>query len=139
MNLRRARFLKNAAVISLGGLFAKVIGVFYRIPLANLLGGYGMGLYQMAYPLFCLLLTFSSAGIPFPCGGLAGPVPQATHEPRASTNLSARPSNGRRRLFLSYKGGCITFFAACQPILLYKPPKRQKIPLFPAYSSAAAR
>ena len=51
-------------MLMLGGLFAKAIGAFYRIPLANLLGGYGMGLYQMAYPLFCVLLTFSSTGIP---------------------------------------------------------------------------
>lgn len=57
-------FLKNAAVVSLGGLAAKAIGVVYRIPLANMLGGYGAGLYQMVYPLFCLMLTFSSVGIP---------------------------------------------------------------------------
>ena len=57
-------FLKNAAIVSLGGLAAKAIGVAYRIPLANFLGGYGAGLYQMAYPLFCLMLTFSSVGIP---------------------------------------------------------------------------
>ena len=57
-------FLKNAAVVSLGGLAAKAIGVVYRIPLANMLGGYGAGLYQMAYPLFYLMLTFSSVGIP---------------------------------------------------------------------------
>ena len=57
-------FLKNAAVVSLGGLAANAIGVVYRIPLANMLGGYGAGLYQMAYPLFCLMLTFSSVGIP---------------------------------------------------------------------------
>ena len=57
-------FLKNAAIVSLGGLAAKAIGVVYRIPLANFLGGYGAGLYQMAYPLFCLMLTFSSVGIP---------------------------------------------------------------------------
>lgn len=57
-------FLKSVAVISAGGIVSKIIGVFYRIPLSNLLGGYGMGLYQMAYPFFCLLLTFSSVGIP---------------------------------------------------------------------------
>lgn len=62
--MKHKHFLKNVAIISLGGLFAKVIGAVYRIPLTALLGGYGMGLYQMAYPLFCLLLTFSSTGIP---------------------------------------------------------------------------
>ncbi len=62
--MRHKTFLKSAAVLSLGGLIAKGVGALYRIPLANVLGGYGMGLYQMAYPFFCLLLTFSSAGIP---------------------------------------------------------------------------
>lgn len=62
--MKHSRFFKNAAIISLGGLLAKGIGALYRIPLANLLGGYGEGLYHMAYPLFCLMLTFSSAGIP---------------------------------------------------------------------------
>ncbi len=62
--MKHSRFLKSAAVVSVGGFLAKGIGAFYRIPLTNLLGGYGMGLYQMAYPLFCVLLTFSSAGIP---------------------------------------------------------------------------
>ncbi len=51
-------------MLSLAGLIAKGIGAVYRIPLTGLLGGYQLGLYQMAYPLFCVLLTFSSAGIP---------------------------------------------------------------------------
>lgn len=62
--MKHSSFLKSVAVLSLGGLAAKAIGAIYRIPLANVLGGYGTGLYQMAYPLFVLLLTFSSAGIP---------------------------------------------------------------------------
>ena len=64
MRLKKNDFLKSAAVLSLGGILAKGIGALYRIPLTGLLGGYGMGLYHMAYPLFCVLLTFSSAGIP---------------------------------------------------------------------------
>lgn len=62
--LRAAGLLKNAAVVSLGAVAAKAVGVLYRIPLAGLLGGYGAGLYQMSYPLFCLALTFSSVGVP---------------------------------------------------------------------------
>lgn len=63
-SMKHSAFLRSAAVLSAGGILAKGIGALYRIPLSNLLGGYGMGLYQMAYPLFCLLLTLSSAGIP---------------------------------------------------------------------------
>lgn len=62
--MKHKTFLKNVAVISLGGFAAKGIGALYRIPLSRFLSGYGMGLYQMAYPLFCVLLTFSSTGIP---------------------------------------------------------------------------
>ena len=57
-------FLSGALVLSLGGLLAKVLGALYRIPLTNILGSYGMGLYQLVFPLFSLLLTISTAGIP---------------------------------------------------------------------------
>ncbi len=57
-------FLKGAFIISVGGFFAKVIGAVYRIPLTNLIGGHGLGLYQLVYPVYCLLLTVSATGIP---------------------------------------------------------------------------
>lgn len=57
-------FLKGAAWIAAGGFIAKIIGALYRIPLTNLIGGYGLGLYQMVYPAYCLLLTVSATGIP---------------------------------------------------------------------------
>ncbi len=62
--MKHKTFFKNAAVLSVGGLLARGIGALYRVPLVGILGGYGMGLYQMAYPFFCLVLTFSSAGVP---------------------------------------------------------------------------
>lgn len=36
----------------------------YRIPLTNLIGAEGMGLYHLVFPLYTLLLAASSAGIP---------------------------------------------------------------------------
>lgn len=59
-----ANFLKGAFWIAFGGFAAKIIGALYRIPLTNLIGGYGLGLYQMVYPVYCLLLTLSATGIP---------------------------------------------------------------------------
>ena len=41
-----------------------MLGAIYRIPLTNLLGGYGLGLYQMVFPVYSLLLDFSGAGVP---------------------------------------------------------------------------
>jgi len=61
---RKSGFLKGAFIIALGGFVAKGIGALYRIPLTNLIGGHGIGLYQMVYPVYCLLLTISATGIP---------------------------------------------------------------------------
>ncbi len=56
--------LKGAFILSLGGIITKVLGAVYRIPLTNILGGEGIGLYQMVFPLYATLLTFSSTGVP---------------------------------------------------------------------------
>ena len=57
-------FITGALLLSLGGLLAKVLGALYRIPLTNVLGSYGMGLYQLVFPPYILFLTISQAGIP---------------------------------------------------------------------------
>ena len=62
--MKHGAFWRSVATMTAGSLAAKAIGALYRIPLTGLLGSYGMGLYQLAYPLFCLTLTFSSAGVP---------------------------------------------------------------------------
>lgn len=61
---KKGSFLKGALLIAAGGFLAKIIGALYRIPLTNLIGGHGIGLYQLVYPVYCLLLTVSATGIP---------------------------------------------------------------------------
>ena len=52
--------------ILLGGatFIAKLLGAFYRVPLTNLIGSFGLGLYQMVFPVYALLLDLSGAGVP---------------------------------------------------------------------------
>jgi stage V sporulation protein B len=57
-------FLKGAFILTMAGVVVKVIGSVNRILLSRLLGGEGIGLYQMAYPIYLLALSISSAGIP---------------------------------------------------------------------------
>lgn len=57
-------FLKGALVLSVAGALSKILGAVYRIPLARLLGGEGMGLYQMAYPIYTTILALATAGVP---------------------------------------------------------------------------
>ena len=41
--MKHKRFLKNMALVTAGSILAKGLGALYRVPLANLLGGYGVG------------------------------------------------------------------------------------------------
>lgn len=61
---KRSNFLKGALVLSIAGAISKILGAVYRIPLARWLGGEGMGLYQMAYPIYTTILALATAGIP---------------------------------------------------------------------------
>ena len=54
----------GAAALTAGSLIAKAIGALYRIPLTNILGAEGLGLYQTVFPLYALLLSLSTSGIP---------------------------------------------------------------------------
>ncbi len=57
------KFIKGALTLTVAGFVVKVIGALYRIPLYAILGGEGYGLFQMAYPIYAIMLTVSSAGL----------------------------------------------------------------------------
>lgn len=56
--------MQGAVILGIAGIIIKVMGAFFRIPLANLIGDKGMGYYQTAYPIYVLFLTLATAGIP---------------------------------------------------------------------------
>lgn len=62
--MTKKSFLHGAFILGVAGLIIKVLGAIFRIPLANIIGDTGMGYYQTAYPVYVLLLTLSTAGIP---------------------------------------------------------------------------
>lgn len=57
-------FLKGTLILTVGGIVVKVIGFLNWIILSRVLGGEGIGLYQMAFPIYLLALSVSSAGVP---------------------------------------------------------------------------
>ena len=58
------RFIKGTLILTAAGLMVKILASVNRIFLSRLLGGEGIGLYQLAYPLFNLLTGIAAAGIP---------------------------------------------------------------------------
>lgn len=76
--------IKNALVVSFGGIVVKLLGALYRIPLSNLLGTEGLGVYQTAFPTYLILMTLIGSA--------------AT---TALTRIISAKKNGERILFKS--------------------------------------
>ena len=107
--MKSQSFIKGAIIVAAGGIAAKILGAFYRIPLTNILGGEGMGIYQMVYPLYCLLLTVSATGIP---SGLARLVSAA--EARGDREKSRAVLRKSLLLFsaIGFAGSALMFLLA---------------------------
>ena len=101
--------LKGAAWIAIGGFIAKLIGGLYRIPLTNAIGGQGLGLYQLVYPVYCLFLTVAT--------GTPSSVSKLTAE-SISRGHSAQPLfKTAMKLFLSVGIGASALMAIIAPFI----------------------
>ncbi len=78
-------------MLALLGIVGKIIGMFYRLPLTNILGAEGMGLYHMIFPVYSFILAVL-------CGGLPAAISKNVSEYTASGNSMA----ARRTLWCSF-------------------------------------
>ncbi|WP_157213496.1 putative polysaccharide biosynthesis protein [Paenibacillus senegalensis] len=56
--------LEGAAILGAAAAISKLLGTLQKIPLQNLAGDGVFGIYNAVYPLYILLLTLATAGIP---------------------------------------------------------------------------
>ncbi len=98
-------FISGALILSLGGLFAKILGALYRIPLTNIIGSYGMGLYQLVFPPYILFLTIAQAGIPIAVSKL---IAENNHTNIVCWNLSKYMFNVYTMILLEQKANIFT-------------------------------
>ncbi len=61
---KASKFLKGTLLLSAAGVIVKLLGAVYRIPIVSIIGDEGMSYYQTAYPIYSLLLTVSTTGLP---------------------------------------------------------------------------
>ena len=57
-------FLKQGSILAIASIMVRVIGMIYRIPMANIIGDEGNGIYSAAYEIYNILLIISSYGMP---------------------------------------------------------------------------
>lgn len=58
------KYIKNTVILFISMAITKIVGALFKIPLANLLGGTGMGYFSTAYGLYSPIFALTAAGIP---------------------------------------------------------------------------
>jgi stage V sporulation protein B len=64
MATKKISYAKQAAILVTASLLVRFIGFLYRIPLTNIIGDEGNGIYGRGYNIYILFFVISSAGIP---------------------------------------------------------------------------
>lgn len=62
--MKKQSFLLSSAILIFSAVLAKLAGALFRIPLANMLGGTGMGYFSGAYGIFMTVYAVSVTGLP---------------------------------------------------------------------------
>lgn len=76
---KSSTFFGGAAILAVGIMIVKVISMFYKIPLGNILGSSGYADFTAAFNIFNILLMISTAGIPV---AMSKMISQATAQGR---------------------------------------------------------
>ncbi len=60
----KQNYLHGAAILTAGVIITKILGAIYKIPLGNILGDEGYAHFMVAYSIYNVFLTLSTAGLP---------------------------------------------------------------------------
>ncbi len=63
-NKAGSNFIVQGSILAVAGIIVRLIGMFYRVPLANFIGDEGNGYYSAAYNIYSILLILSSYSLP---------------------------------------------------------------------------
>ncbi|MCB2356205.1 polysaccharide biosynthesis protein [Clostridium estertheticum] len=61
--MKKHSLIKGTIILGMAGIFARFLGLFFRIPIQALIKDEGMGYYQMSYPLYMFFVAVAS-GVP---------------------------------------------------------------------------
>ena len=56
--------IKGTFSLTISTLIVKLLGLIYKIPLANILGDEGMGIFNSAYTVYSFFFLLCTAGVP---------------------------------------------------------------------------
>ena len=86
-------FLMQGMILAVAGIITRIIGIVYRIPVANILGTEGQGFYATAFSIYNIALLLTSYSLPLAVSKL----------------ISARVSKGERKNAMRIFKGALWF------------------------------
>lgn len=92
----------QGSILAMAGIISKIIGFIYRIPMANIMGNTGNGIYSVSFGIYAIALTLSSYSMPLAVSKLI------------SARLAKKEYKNAYRLFdramvIACISGCIAF------------------------------
>ncbi|MGN0317592.1 MAG: polysaccharide biosynthesis C-terminal domain-containing protein [Lachnospira sp.] len=60
----RKNFILHGSILAIAGIIVRIIGMLYRIPVLNIIGSEGNGIYGVAFNVYNICLVLSSYGLP---------------------------------------------------------------------------
>ncbi len=109
MQRKKQSFFKGALILSVAALIVKLLGMVFKIPLTNILGGDGMGYFSTAYDLYMPVYVISNAGLPV---AIARIVAESVSEGRFRDVRRTLKIANTIFLLTGTLGFCIMFFGA---------------------------
>src|SRR5574344_707346 len=58
------KVIMHGGILAFAGIIVRVIGMIYRIPMVNIIGGEANGIYSAAFNVYNIMLVLSSYGLP---------------------------------------------------------------------------
>lgn len=64
MGALKKNFIFQGGILAFAGILVRIIGMVYRIPMVNIIGSEGNGIYSVAFNVYNIMLVLSSYGLP---------------------------------------------------------------------------
>ncbi len=61
---KKHNFIVQGGILAVAGIITRIIGLFYRVPVTNIIGDEGNGYYAAAYQIYNIMLLISSYSLP---------------------------------------------------------------------------
>ncbi|MCD7855409.1 MAG: polysaccharide biosynthesis protein [Clostridiales bacterium] len=61
---KNSSFVKQAVILAVASMIVRLLGFAYRVPLTNMIGDEGNGIYSAGYYIYTFFLILSSSGLP---------------------------------------------------------------------------